>query len=67
MKFSLLRDRYYTKIYKNKYILPCLKCCGRRAHGTERSVGLMVTHSENIYKETLLMGFFVFTVLGGMG
>ena len=27
----------------------------------------MVTQSENIYKETLLMGFFVFTVLGGMG
>ena len=28
---------------------------------------LMVICGENIYKETLLMGFFVFIVLGGTG
>lgn len=28
---------------------------------------LMVIHIENIYKETLLIGFFVFIVLDGTG
>ena len=64
MKFSLLRDRYYTKIHKN---IACLKCCERRAHDSKRPMVLTVICGENIYKETLLMGFFVFIVLGGTG